>query len=172
MTHESDESDAQLLADGDIAKLLAKYDTTIRGRCHARIRNRYDAEDVAQNVRLRLLSEFHRGKVYPVPYRVVLNQVVTWTIGDFFEGRRIDEPLPENWMPASREASTDDALTIVDLTQQLDGLPGKDREVCRLRLVEGWEIGDIAKHLSMQRNAVDQALWRGRQVLREAYGGG
>jgi hypothetical protein len=43
MTYESDAADAQLLEDGDIARLLARYEDVIVGRCVARLRRHADA---------------------------------------------------------------------------------------------------------------------------------
>jgi RNA polymerase sigma factor (sigma-70 family) len=174
MLHEADEVDVGLLADGDIGALLARWDRTIRGRCHVRIRNPFDAEDVAQNVRLRLLDEFHRGKRYGgVPYRVVVHQVIGWTIGDFFAGRRIDEPLPDDWSPLDPRA--DGAETVVvreSFRQLLERLAPKDARICAMRFLQGLEIDDIAAELGMERNAVDQAIFRGRRELRRLMADG
>jgi RNA polymerase sigma factor (sigma-70 family) len=174
MHHEADEVDAGLLAEGDIGALLARWDPIIRGRCHARIRNPHDADDVAQNVRLRLLDEFHRGKRYPgLPYRVVVHQVIGWTIGDFFAGRRIDEPLPDDWSPTDpRAEGTEPVLVEMAFRQLLEQLPPKDARICEMRFLLGLEIDDIAAELSMERNAVDQALHRGRRELRELMADG
>lgn len=168
MLHEADEVDAGLLADGDIGALLARWDRTVRGRCHARVRNPFDAEDVAQNVRLRLLDEFHRGKRYGVPYRVVVHQVITWTIGDFFAGRRIDEPLPDDWSPADpRDDGADTVVVSEAFRQLLEQLGPKDARICEMRFLLGLEIEDIAAELCMARNAVDQTIFRGRRELRK-----
>lgn len=70
-----DAEDTRLLEEGNLAALLAKYQPVILGRCIARLRGDEAAEDVAQDVMLRLMAEFRRGKRYPVPYRVVVHQV-------------------------------------------------------------------------------------------------
>ena len=169
MSYDTDAEDAQLLAAGDIGALLAKYDPTIRGRCVARLRGGPDADDVAQNVRLRLLDEFHRGRRYgSLPYRVVVNQVITWTVGDYFAGRRTDAPLPETWEPAE-----DDFSPAVYSREWLAGvfaaLPERQREVLELRYLHGLEHVEIAERLGIERNAVDQALFNGHTKLREAF---
>ena len=61
------------------------------------------AWDVAQDVCLRLLAELRRGKRYSVPYRVVVFNVVKWTIRDHFAGRPTDVPLPDGWDAPSGE---------------------------------------------------------------------
>ncbi len=172
MSYESDAEDTQFLRAGDIAGLLAKYDPVIVGRCVAGLRGSLDAEDVAQNVKLRLLNEFHRGKTYgETPYRVVVHQVITWTLGDHFDGRPTDVPLPEGWEPEAPEqpAAIDSRSYLMDLFAEL---PEKTRRVLELRYLLGMEHDEIARRLEMTRNAVDQALHRGHEKLREsvAYG--
>ena len=166
MAYESDAEDIQLLREGDIAALLAKYEPLVRGRCIARLKGSLDAEDVAQNVMLRLLNELHRGKTYPVPFRVVVNQVTTWTIADYFEDRPTDVPLPEDWEPSAESESS--AVESRDYLMDLfDDLPEKTRAVLERRYLRGLEHDEIAQELGMTRNAVDQALHRGHEKLRE-----
>jgi RNA polymerase sigma factor (sigma-70 family) len=168
MPHDSDADDAKLLQEGRIEVLLAKYEPVILGRCIARLHGDLAAEDVAQNVMLRLLQEFHRAKSYgETPYRVVVHQVVGWTIADHFAGRATDAPLPEAWDPAG-EDSNDDVLGRHDLRRLFAPLPEGTRRVLEHRYLLGFEIEDVAEQLQMTRNAVDQALHRGHARLREA----
>ena len=155
------------LAAGDIARLLAKYDPVIRGRCRARISNRPDADDVAQNVRLRLLAEHRRGKTYgDHPYRVIVNQVITYTIRDHFEQRATDAPLPEDWEPAAPPDGAHERVHIEDLLAEL---PEGDRRAGMLRYLHELDPPMIAQLLGTTRNGVDQALFRCRRRLRESY---
>src|SRR5438067_1283474 len=103
MPHEDDARDDRLLADGDIAALLAVYEPAILSRCIAKLRGSVDAEDVAQDVRLRLLKEFRAGKSYSVPYRVVVHKVIDYTGLDYFQGRPTDVPLPDEWQPSAAD---------------------------------------------------------------------
>ena len=97
MSQDGDGADALLLARGDHARLLAKYEPIIIGRCVARLHGHADAEDVAQDAKLRLFRELQAGKTYPVPFRVVVHKVVGWTIDDYFAGRPTHVPLPDGW---------------------------------------------------------------------------
>lgn len=169
MTYESDAADAQLFEDGKIAVLLAKYDDAIVGRCVARLRGHPDAEDVAQDVKLRLLAEFRRGKRYgETPYRVVVHQVIGWTIADYFGGRRTDVPLPDDWNAAGPDES-DAVISHYYLEELIAPLPERSRRVLELRYLKGVEISEIGRELDIRRNAVDQALHRGHKALREAF---
>lgn len=167
MTYDGDAEDARLLEDGRIDVLLAKYHPTILGRCVARLRGHADADDVAQDVELRLLREFHRGRRYgALPYRVVVHQVVGWTLAEYFENRPTGLPLPEDWEPAAPEEpglfeSRDYLMSL------FEPLPEKTRRVLELRYLDGLEHDQIAERLGMERNAVDQALHRGHKRLAE-----
>jgi RNA polymerase sigma factor (sigma-70 family) len=168
LPHASDADDARHLAAGDIAWLLARYEPVVRARCVARLRGHPAAEDVAQDVMLRLLAEFHRGRRYEgLPYRVVVHQVTTWTIDDHFAGRPTDARLPEGWEPAAPD-SADEVVERHSLGALLAPLPDGSRRVLELRYLDGMEIDEIADRLGMTRNAVDQALHRGHRALREA----
>ena len=80
----SDHDDADLLADGRIERLLARYELVILARCIRETKNVHDGHDVAQDVLFRLFREFNAGKRYEgIPYRVVVHQVTKWTLADF-----------------------------------------------------------------------------------------
>ena len=65
MSHDGDAADAALLAAGEHARLLAKYEPVILGRCIARLKGHPDVEDVAQDAKLRLWRELQAGKKVP-----------------------------------------------------------------------------------------------------------
>ena len=161
-----DADDTRLLEEGNLAALLAKYQPVILGRCIARLRGDEAAEDVAQDVMLRLVAEFQRGKRYSVPYRVVVHQVTTWTLAEYFEGKPTDLPLPEGWDPPA-PAFSEDVERRDFLTSLFGSLGEKTRQVLELRYLLGLEIDEIAARLGVKRNAVDQALNRGHKKLRE-----
>jgi RNA polymerase sigma factor (sigma-70 family) len=131
-----------------------------------------DADDVAQDVKLRLWAELRAGKHYPVPFRVVVHQVIGWTIGDYFAGRPTDVPLPEGWDAGDPSDALGELLDRDAVASLLDSLEGKTREVMELRYLERLDIDQIAVRLEMERNAVDQALHRGHCKLRETAGRG
>jgi RNA polymerase sigma factor (sigma-70 family) len=165
MPRDADAEDSSLLEQGRIEYLLAKYHDVVVGRCVARLRGHPDAEDVAQNVKLRLFREFHRGKRYgETPYRVVVHQVIGWTLSEYFDGRPTDVELPEDWSPNQ----TDQVEAELYLEALFADLPPRQREVLELRYLSGLEHEEIAQRLGMTRNAVDQALHNGHEKLRRA----
>jgi RNA polymerase sigma factor (sigma-70 family) len=163
MSYARDADDALLLARGEYGRLLAIYDPFILQRCVAALRGSLDAEDVAQDVKLRLYRELKAGKQYPLPFRLVVHKVIDWTLKEYFRGRPTDLPLPDGW----EMAVEDDPLGDLVVEEVLDGLPSRARQVCHMRLVEGLRPEEIAAALGITRNAVDQALHRGYLKLRE-----
>jgi len=100
---------------------------------------------------------------------VIVNQVITYTIRDHFEQRPTDAPLPEDWEPAAPPDGAHERLQIEELLAEL---PEGDRRAGVLRYLHGLDPSTIARMLGMTRNAVDQALFRCRRRLRDAYGDG
>jgi RNA polymerase sigma factor (sigma-70 family) len=167
-----DAEDTRLLEEGDLAGLLAKYGPVVLGRCLAKLRGNSDAEDVAQNVMLRLVAEFERGKRYgDTPYRVVVHKVVEWTVKDYFEGRRIDAELPDDWDAGERDFS-EEVVSRYYVAGLLEPLPERDREVMMRFYLLAQDPKQIADDLEIERNAVDQALFRARKRVREAAASG
>ncbi|HLE98697.1 MAG TPA: sigma-70 family RNA polymerase sigma factor [Gaiellaceae bacterium] len=167
-----DAEDTRLLAAHEVNMLVEGYYESIILRCRVRCRSEDDALDCAQAVAVRLLSELERGRRYSVPYRVVVHKVIEWTTKGFYErGRAIlvelDDDVPEEVFHAANPYG--DVETRYDLSLALAKLPPGDREVARLRLLHGYEIEGIARHLGKKRNAVDQALHRACTALRETF---
>ena len=164
----ADAEDARLLAEGDYDRLAAKYLPVVQTIVYARVRDS-GAEDVVQDVMLRLLRELDAGKTYPVPFRVVVPMVTVWLVKGHFRGKPVQlVPLPEDW-----DASDGDHLELADvdwLERLFAGLPMRQRQVCELRYLRGLEIEEIAAELGIKRNAVDQALHNAHANLRELLG--
>src|SRR5215210_4115349 len=160
-----DAEDALLLEAGDHAALIAAYEDVVVQRCLVATRDE-SGYDVAQNVFVRLLRELDRGKRYSVPYRVIVHKVVDWTVKEHFTGRPTDVSLPKGWDPVDESDPYAD-VDGSDLDVLWADLPEGSREVLDLRYVEGLEIDEIAERLGKTRNAVDQALHRAHDKLRE-----
>lgn len=168
MTHDRDAEDIRLLEANDHAALLAAYYPVIRERCRLRLAVD-DADEVAHRVVDRLLGELRRGKRYSVPFRVVVQMVTEWKLKEHFAGRTT-HLLPDGWDLEGPDphAGFEERYDFMVLVA---GLPEKTMHVVALRYLAGREIDDIARRLGMERNAVDQALWRGRKAILEKLGG-
>jgi len=169
MPHATDFDDAPIPADDEaFFALLARYEPVIVGRCIAKLRGSLDAEDVAQDAKLRLLEEYRRGRTYgDLPYRVVVHQVIGWTIADYFAGRPTDVPLPEGWEPVASDDPAADVVSRGWVEWVVGQLDGSDGRIFGMRYRDLLEPAEIAARLGMQPNAVHQALHRGLAKLRE-----
>jgi RNA polymerase sigma factor (sigma-70 family) len=161
-----DAEDALYLEAGDHARLIAAYYDVVLQRCLARVPGP-SGWDVAHAAIARLLGELQRGRRYPVPYRVVVHQVVTWTIKEHWQGLPTDRPLPENWDQLTIEHGFSLFEQDFDLERLFGQLPVAQRAVCELRYRDGLEIDEIAQQLGKTRNAVDQALHNAHKKLKE-----
>jgi DNA-directed RNA polymerase specialized sigma24 family protein len=123
------------------------------------------ADDVAQDVCVRLAAELRRGSDNHVPYRVVVQQFVRWTIIEHRAGIPTDLPIPIGWDPVSPDDPFAAFEADYDIDQLFRDLPVGHREVAELRYRRAFEIDEIAARLGKQRNAVDQALWRVHRKL-------
>lgn len=161
-----DAEDKRLLDEGEHGLLLAAYFHPVRERCYVRLRDEDAANDVAQQVLVRLLSELRGGKAYPVPFRVVVWMVTDWTLKGFYPGVKQDLLLPERWDPEAPDAYAE-WEDRHDLAVVLAALPQRQQDVLALRYGEQLSHEQIADRLGISRNAVDQALHDGHKNLAE-----
>jgi RNA polymerase sigma factor (sigma-70 family) len=162
-----DAEDKRLLDEAEHKRLVANYFDTIRTLARARASNRFDAEEIASIVFLRLLRELEKGKRYPLPFRLVVPLVVRWCAHGYYGARRGDPvPLPDDWDGESADGVAD-WVERSNLSTLFAQLPDRAREVATLRYLLGLSHEQIAEKLDVDRNAVDQALWRAHEKLKE-----
>ena len=162
-----DAEDNRLLEAGEHKRLVANYFDTIRTLARARASSRYDGEEIASIVFLRLLRELEEGKRYPLPFRLVVPLVVRWCAHGYYGARRGNPvPLPDEWDGEAADGVAE-WVERSDLSALFAQLPDRAREVATLRYLLGLSHEQIAERLEVDRNAVDQALWRAHQKLKE-----
>jgi RNA polymerase sigma-70 factor, ECF subfamily len=136
------------------------------------LRNRSDAEDVAQEAMLRayrFFSGFHGGDA-----RAWLLQIVRNTCFSWMEKNRPPEPAAEFDEEVHVTGSiTPEALAIASdnrerLARALETLPPRFREVIVLRELEGCSYKEIASITSIPIGTVMSALSRARRQLQLA----
>jgi RNA polymerase sigma factor (sigma-70 family) len=163
-----DEEDARLLEAGDHAALLAAYYPTILLRLRARRLPLDEAEEVRQRVVEYLLRELRSGRMFEVPFRVIVHQRTTWTLLDYYKERK-QQPgeLVEEGVESGMLERVEANLDFVRLT---DDLPPRERHAVVLRWQQGLDVPEIAEALEMKPNAVHQALFRAHEKLRRSLG--
>jgi RNA polymerase sigma-70 factor, ECF subfamily len=139
------------------------------------VRNRTDAEDVTQEAMLRAYRFF--GGFHGTDARAWLLQIVRNTCFSWLEKNRPPEPVAEfNEELHMPNSVTPEALAIAGnnrerLTQALESLPPRFREVVVLRELEGCSYKEIAAITSIPIGTVMSALSRARAQLQVALVG-
>ena len=162
------------MADGLYAGLsydavLAKYADTVAGVCVMRLQNWADAEDCFQNTFIKLFqkSPDFRSETH----------LKAWLI-------RVAVNECRNYIKQNRRLLSLDAAyrsTIVessewhdnerDISWALMRTEPKYREVLYLHYCEQYKVAEIAEILSIKPNTVKTLLKRGREKLKQIYGG-
>lgn len=155
---------AQAGADTALALLLERNRPWILRRCASWLGNRYDAEDVAQEVVLRVCSGLprleRRSRFRPWVARIVDNQCKT-----FLARRRqsitVDhlETLIE-LAEATALAPVAQANVAEQVNELLVQLPRKSSQVLYLRFFRDLSLEDIAKSLGVSLPAAKMRLYR------------
>jgi RNA polymerase sigma factor (sigma-70 family) len=164
-----DAEDGRLLAAGEHQRLVESYYGVVLDRCRAKLPTEGDAVDVAADVVIRVMSELKRGRSYRVPFRVVVHQVTTWKIKEFFAQARSEVALDELLEVLGDESGIEAIESDLTLEELFRELPPRDREVATMRWRKGMEIADIATALGLTANAVYQSIHRTIAGLREKW---
>ncbi len=158
-------------ADEWISLAMERYLDMVYRLAHARMGNRQDAEDISQDVMLKLMkhadgieSETHL-KAWLI--RVTVNQS-----NNLFRSawRRLTSPL-EDWMP---DASREDTPSCAVLDDALEKLTPNLRTVVHLFYYEELSVEEIAACLQIRPETVKVRLSRARKMLKKhlTNGGG
>ncbi len=159
---------------GDLEAMSTLYDSHINQVYRyslARLGNVHDAEDVSEEIFLKMLAGLPNYQWRKVPFaawlmRIARNEVVSFARRN---GRRAHETeLPEDLIDrASNDPAetTERALALEDLREAVALLPEAQREVITLRFASGLTIADTARALGKQENNVKVLQHKATQRL-------
>jgi RNA polymerase sigma-70 factor (ECF subfamily) len=160
---------------GDLSAIGSLYDAHINQVYRyvlARLGNVHDAEDVAEEIMLKMLGGLPGYQWRKVPFaawlmRIARNEVVTFTRRN---GRRAhDTELPEELVDRRGQndpaETTERTMALEDLRKAVELLPEAQREVIILRFASGLSVADTAKALGKQENNVKVLQHKGMQRL-------
>jgi RNA polymerase sigma-70 factor, ECF subfamily len=159
---------------GDLEALASLYDSHINQVYRyalARLGNVQDAEDVAEEIFLKMLNGLPNYQWRKVPFaawlmRIAHNEVISFTRRN---GRRAnDTELPEDILDRGNNDPAENAerqMALEDLRKAVVLLPEAQREVIILRFAAGLSIADTAKALGKQENNVKVLQHKGMQRL-------
>lgn len=166
---------------GCMDELVQRYEQRVKDCARRMSLDRQDAEDVVQEIFLRMVSSLPRfqGKSAFATwmYRLSHNTCIdAFRKGVRESGRRITtvprdeaEDLLERMESGFGDPETELDATIQEcyLGQALDSLPEGYREIVRLRLGEGRSNDEVARLLGTTVDSVKSKLRRARKLLRE-----
>ncbi len=143
----------------DLKMALNKYGRHVQSLAFVYLKNRFDAEDAAQEVFIKYLNKapwfISAKKEKSWLMTVTVNQCKTMLRAKYRE----DLPLPEdlNYLPPQEN----------DLMLAVLGLDEKYRLPIHLHYYEGYSLAEIAKLLQTTSGTVASWLSRGREKLKE-----
>ena len=159
-----------LRADDWAAEALHKYADMVYRLAYAQTRNRTDADDIFQEVFIRLVkkgpgfeSDEHM-KAWLI--RTTLNRCA-----DAYRFRLRHPVLPLEAVPGLAVPAEEEGISPVELWAAVARLPEKLRTVVHLHYAEGYSTGELAAMLDIPAATVRTRLYRAREGLRKLLGG-
>ncbi len=150
-------------------RLYTEYRGRVLGYIRARVPNREDAEDLCEEVFLKVLrasGSYDGGKSAPGTwiYAITRNTVI-----DFFRRRRPAEELPED---LAEEALPEDGLLqtelLEELAEALERLPEELTDVVVLHYYDRLPLSEIALRLGLSYGAVKLRHRKALELLRRS----
>jgi RNA polymerase sigma-70 factor (ECF subfamily) len=155
----------------DLAALVEAYSSLLFRVAHSVLRSRAEAEDVVQDVFVRVLE--HRRSLTAVRDMRVWLVRVAWNLAIDRRRRIRPEQFDEGFAESlvARNLPADEALheawRLKSVLREWERLPRAERNVLMLSVVEELGTGEMAEVLGRSESAVRALLFRARTRLRE-----
>lgn len=145
--------------------LWREFAAPLRGFLRARTATEHDADDLLQNVFIRIQKSLPElrdpSKLQGWVYRIARNAII-----DHYRSRREHVPLEEH--PADEDPTGRDAVDLTpSLRQFIAALPPTYREPVVRHELQGESLDEIAASLGLTLTATKSRVRRGRLMLRE-----
>lgn len=150
---------------GALDYLYVSFADDVRAYVASIVGNRDDADDVTQDVFLRLPRALRNYRRSETPFRGWLTRVARNAAIDHLRGRRRQVPVAEVRADHVAESPLDELST---LRSALGALPVDQREVVMLRHVAGLSPGEIALRMERSESSIHGLHHRGRAAVRAA----
>jgi RNA polymerase sigma-70 factor (ECF subfamily) len=155
----------------DLAALVETYSSLLFRVAHSVLRSRAEAEDVVQDVFVRVLE--HRRSLSAVRDMRVWLVRVAWNLAIDRRRRIRPEQFDEGFAEGlvGRDLPADEALNeaqrLRSVLRELERLPRAERDVLLLSVIEELGTAEMAEVLGRSESAVRALLFRARTRLRE-----
>lgn len=160
----------------DLTGLVEIHSALLFRVAHSILRSRSEAEDVVQDVFLRMLQ--HRDSLTDVRDMRVWLVRIAWNLAIDRRRRLRPDQLDDDFAQSLAAASTpadeviSEARRMKTVLQELERLPKGERQVLLLSAIEELNTGEIAAVLGRSESAVRALLFRARTRLRQRLKGG
>ena len=153
------------------AELFRRHEPHVVDKCYRHLKDRDDAQDVSQEVFLRLFTKSHTYQAH-LPFKPWLNRIISNRCKDHIKqdktglhqeiSRKIADTLEE-------EIDTESVKrpTVEILEELLDKISGRNKLILTLKYKQHWSIKEIAQTLSLSENTVKSYLKRAREELQK-----
>ena len=137
------------------------------------LRNKADAEDVAQTTFLKAYRAFQRGERPRYPRQWLITIAHNTCRTHLRDGKRRPQEveLEEQISSAATVSADDDGVDAKELVRALGALSFNQRAALVMRELEGRSYSEIAEVLSVSSSAVETLLFRARRAVREQLEG-
>ena len=151
---------------GAIHWLYVNYSDNVYGYARSILRDEHEAEDIRQQVFVRLITSIGSYKERSVPFAAWLLRVTHNMAIDYLRRRRpilCEEARSPNVRAEERGRELSEALTTA-----LSELPPIQRDVIVLRHVAGYSPSEIAERLGKSEDSIHGLHHRGRRALKQS----
>jgi len=155
----------------DLAPIVDAYSTLLFRVANSVLRSRTEAEDVVQDVFIRLLQ--HRRSLSTVRDMRVWLIRIAWNVALDRKRRKRPEQLDENFakslasVTVPADAAMEEAQRYHSVLREIERLPKAERHVLLLSAIDELDTAEIAGVLGRSESAVRALLSRARARLRE-----
>ena len=134
-----------------------------------RITNAVEAEDLVQDIFLRLLRGHHL--ITPDTLPALIYTMARHAVSDYYRRRHVFEEY-EHYIKSSDSTSEIESLIsarqlMERMERSLARLPQACCEIYRLHIYDGMKVSDIAHELSLPYKQVENRLGQARKVVRQ-----
>ena len=167
--------DVQAAEDGGMAtfeELYERYATDVLRVCYFYLGDRQKAEDVCQDVFVRLITtspQLQEGREKAWLLKVALNRCRDLWRGAWLKRVVLGSPAFE-LVPAPDEI--DSLADRQEIMQAINQLPAAFKEVILLHYYQGYGISEIAEMMELPEGTISSRLSRGRKKLESILKGG
>jgi RNA polymerase sigma-70 factor, ECF subfamily len=155
----------------DLANLVETYSTLLFRVAHSILRSQAEAEDVVQDVFVRVLE--HRGSLAGVRDMRVWLVRIAWNLAIDRRRRKRPEQMDEIFARSlvassvAADKALDEAQRMKTVLREMERLPKAERNVLLLSAIDELGTAEMAEVLGRSESAVRALLFRARARLRE-----